>query len=84
MTHPMAIVGLILNMAGSLMLLWYPPKVTDYTPDGAAVSAGGTFSELPATLYGKQQYQLRRRGFNLAIALLVLGFLLQLLDLLRP
>ena len=65
------------------MLLWYPPKVTEYTAEGAAVSAGGSFSELPATPYGKRQYELRRRGFNLAIALLVLGFLLQLLDLLR-
>ena len=83
MAHALGIVGLVLNMAGALMLLWFPPKVPEYSPEGAAVSAGGSFSELPATPYGKRQYEIRRRGFNFAIALLVLGFLLQLVDLLR-
>ena len=83
MAHPMAIIGLISNMAGSVMLLWYPPKVTEYTAEGAAVSAGGSFSEMLPTPFGKRQYEIRRRGFNFAIALLVLGFLLQLLDLVR-
>jgi hypothetical protein len=80
MAHPFGIIGLIMNMGGSLMLLWSPPSVTGYSPEGARILGG--FSEMP-TPEGKRQYRIRREGFKLAIGLLFLGFFLQLLDLMR-
>jgi hypothetical protein len=86
MHHVWGIVGLGINMAASVMLLWFPPKVEAYTSDGLYVPDGGPFAELPVSGEGRRQnirqYRIRREGFRFAFALLFLGFLLQLLDLL--
>jgi hypothetical protein len=81
MAHPLGVIGLIVNMLGSLMLLWFPPSVSDYTREGAPIVGGwsGIASDV-----GKRKYRYRKDGFKFAIALLVLGFFLQLLDLLKP
>lgn len=77
--HPLGIVGLVLNMAGSMLLLWAPPGARGYRPDGSAV---GWFS-FRATPEGKRRYLLYANGFRLAVLLLVVGFFLQLLDLIN-
>jgi hypothetical protein len=77
--HPFGIIGLIMNMVGSLMLLWFPPSVTAYSSDGAPIIDWSG----PASEAGKRKYRLRKDGFKLAIALLFLGFFLQLLDLIK-
>jgi len=84
MHHPFGIAGLIVNMT-ALVLLWVnTPKVEEtdreWSPDG------GFFSEAPAPAEGRKhhirRFHVRREGFRLPFALLFLGFLLQLLDLL--
>jgi hypothetical protein len=77
MVHPLGIIGLIANMGGSVMLLWYPPSVSEYGKDGAPIVG---WSGTPSAK-GKRRYRIRKDGFNLAIGLLFLGFFLQLLDL---
>jgi hypothetical protein len=77
MAHPFGIIGLIVNMAASVMLLRFPPPVSEYTPDGAPI-IGWRGRPTPD---GKRHYELRKHGYKLAIALLFLGFFLQLLDL---
>jgi hypothetical protein len=78
--------GLCVNMAASILLLWFPPKVAEYTEDGLRIPDGGTFREIPATADGRRsnmrRYRVRRDGFRLEFAMLFLGFFLQLLDLL--
>ena len=85
MHHPLAIAGLIANIAASVLLLWFPPKV-EYTAEGLHVTDGGSYAELPASGEGVRdnlrRYRVRREGFQFALWLLILGFLLQLLDLL--
>lgn len=61
------------------MLLWYTPDLHGYQPDGSQ-RAWWSFGPTPQ---GKRRYKILRSGFRLAIAMLFLGFLLQLLDLLR-
>jgi len=84
--HFWGVAGLLFNMAAAVMLLWFPPKIEEYTPDGLWVPGGGPFSEIPANEEVRRRnvrrYQVRREGFRFAFALLFLGFLLQLLDLL--
>jgi hypothetical protein len=58
--------------------LRFPPPVSEYTPDGAPIIG---WSGRP-TVEGKRHYELRKDGYKLAMALLLLGFFLQLLDLL--
>jgi hypothetical protein len=83
MAHPFGIVGLIINMVGSLVLLWFPPTVEEYTPDGFKIS--GSLSELPESDAQRHEWQrnfrARKRAFRGAMALLLIGFTLQLLDL---
>jgi hypothetical protein len=75
--HPVGVVGLIVNMLAVLLLLRYPPTVTQFTPDGRPVIgwAGA------ATDAGKRRHRIGKHGYKFAIALLFLGFFLQLLDL---
>jgi hypothetical protein len=40
MAHPFGVVGLVLNIAGVVLLLWFPPTVSDYTEDGLKVMGG--------------------------------------------
>lgn len=76
--HPLAVLGLALNMAGAIMLLWFPPHVP-YRPNGQWV--GGTFSG-PPTKEGRRKYLWLKWGFRISILLFLLGFALQLTDLL--
>jgi hypothetical protein len=76
--HCVGILGLSFNMIASFILLWFPPSVREYTEEGApSVSFIG-----PPTAEGKRRHRIRKHGYSFAIALLILGFLLQLLDLL--
>jgi hypothetical protein len=77
--HAFGIVGLIINMFAVLLLLKYPPRVTEYTRDGRPIIGwGGVASEA-----GKRKYTMRKYGYQFAISLLFLGFFLQLLDLIK-
>jgi len=81
--HCVGIAGLVLNMAGSLLLIWFPPTVQEYTPEGVKIS--GSLSELPESDAQRHEWQrrfrARTRAFRGAIALLLIGFALQLVDL---
>lgn len=77
--HLWGVVGLASNTVGALMLLWFPPDTKGFQKDG---SWRGWWSTGP-TEKGKREYRYFRSGFQLAISLLALGFLLQLLDLLK-
>jgi hypothetical protein len=74
--HPIGMVGLAANTLGSLMLLWYPPDLRGYQPDG---SWHGWFAVAP-TPEGKREYASRREGYQLSVGLIALGFFLQLFD----
>lgn len=76
--HPLAVLGLALNMAGALMLLWFPPH-NPYLANGQWV--GGAFAG-PETPEGLRAYRRFKWGFRIAILLFLLGFALQLIDLL--
>jgi hypothetical protein len=79
MAHPLGMLGLIVNVAGTFLLLRFPPAVVQYTQDGRRVVEWvGT-----PTAEGKHRALLAMRGYPLGVSLLTLGFLLQLLDLLR-
>jgi hypothetical protein len=77
--HPLGIAGVVVNMAGVLFLLFYPPKIIEYTEDGRQ-KVEWVNDVKSAT--GQRRHRLRRDGYRLGIALLFLGFFLQLLDLL--
>ena len=83
-THWIGITGLALNMLGSGLLLWFTPGGNPYTADGLRIS--GAWSELPASDEQRQEVQRKHLRYALifrgAFALLVAGFLLQLVDLL--
>jgi nitrate reductase gamma subunit len=75
--HPLGIIGLTLNMIGAALLLWCPPGAGGYQKDGSMFA----WWHLPATPHGKRRYWLLTFGFRFGIALLVIGFLFQMLDL---
>jgi hypothetical protein len=77
MVHPFGMAGLISNMAGTLLLLRFPPDAHGYRPDGSVHA----WWQIPATRAGKRRYQFFRNGYQLSLGLLFLGFFLQLLDL---
>jgi len=77
--HVLAATGLIANIVGALLLIKFPAKVHGYLPDGRSY---GSFAG-PPTPEGLRRYRLGVRGFYSAIGALVLGFLLQLIDLLH-
>ena len=83
MNHPLGVWGLSINAAGTLLLLIFPPKVDRYTPDGVMIMGG--FSEIPDSAAQRRQwrraYLVRRWGYQVAVTMLLIGFLLQLLDL---
>jgi hypothetical protein len=87
MTHCLGIIGLATNMAGSVLLIWFPPTVSGYTADGSRISGGGAWSEHPASdaerQEGRRHYVRRQHLFRFAVALLAFGFFLQLVDLIR-
>ncbi len=83
--HLFGIVGLVLNAAATVLLMWFPPTVAEYTEDGTWVPGGGTFSELPASpeqrRLWQRRFKVRRWSFRGAMGLLFFGFALQLIDL---
>jgi hypothetical protein len=64
MPHPFRAVGLLLNLIGSLLLLYFPPTLRLFTGEG------------------RDTYIRHRIGFLSGAILMVLGFALQLVDLL--
>jgi hypothetical protein len=78
MSHHWGIAGLVLNMAGALLLIWCPPTVRTYTREG---SEQINFVNNPKP-ENRRRYLVRAWGFRVAIGTIVLGFLLQLIDLL--
>jgi hypothetical protein len=78
MHHPYGIAGLAANMLGSAVLLYFPPGTKGYQLDGSQHA----WWMLGPTEDGKREYWRLRNGFKLGFWLLLLGFLLQLLDLL--
>jgi hypothetical protein len=74
--HPLAAAGLVLNMVGAALLLRYPPAAVTLLEDGAEVSTW----VMPAT---KRRHVLQKWGFRMAIVALLIGFGLQLIDLLH-
>jgi hypothetical protein len=83
--HPLAFIGLVVNMVATLLLLWFPPTVQEYTADGHKISGGGAFSELPRDDEQRSrwrlQYNLRKATFRISMGLLLIGFALQMFDL---
>jgi len=78
MHHTYGIAGLIANILGTFMLLYFPPETKAYEPDGSEKVAWVG----PPTAAGRREYLKLKNGFKLGFWLLLLGFLLQLLDLL--
>jgi hypothetical protein len=80
MAHPLGIAGLALSMVGAGLLLWFPPVVPAvFTKEGSQFLS---WVNNP-TPEGLRRYARQKWGSRLAIGTLVLGFLLQLIDLLR-
>lgn len=77
MAHPFGIFGLCLTMIGTALLLKFPPGARGYQPDG---SWHGWWA-VRATPEGKRQYVLLTRGYRGALCLMIIGFALQLMDL---
>ena len=73
-------------MTGALMLLFYPPRVEGYTPDGDRVSGAGFWAELAQSDSERRnnlrRYALRKNLYRVAVMLLLVGFCLQAIDLL--
>lgn len=86
MAHPFGVAGLVLNMIGAVLLIWFPPTDRANTPEGWGTSGGGTFSELPHSTAenweGLRAFRRHRSLFRVALVLLFIGFSLQLVDLL--
>jgi hypothetical protein len=82
--HPLGVVGLVFNFAGALLLIWFPTAVGEYQPEG--VRQIGSMGNLPSSEEQRRWWQhkavCRKRLYYLAMLLLVVGFALQLLDLL--
>jgi hypothetical protein len=82
--HPIGVTGLVLNAAGTVLLLWYPPGSNPYTADGQEV--GGFWAELPQQIDQRELWKHLHKRYRLteraALVLLLIGFLLQLFDLL--
>ena len=78
LAHPLGVVGLAVNMAGSLLLL---PSHATWFADGSAAGASGSFRGAPVP-GGKLRYSLQQWRFRVAVGSLMIGFALQLIDLL--
>ena len=77
-THLLGVLGLICNTIGAVLLMCFPPLTQLATARGqeSLTWAGAASSE------GRRRDWLHREGFRVGVALLTLGFLLQLGDLL--
>jgi hypothetical protein len=84
MPHPLAIFGLITTIVGTLLLLRFPPTVQGFTADGDQIF--GVWREIAQSdaerFDNRRRYRDEQLGFFTAIWLIVLGFVLQLFDLL--
>jgi hypothetical protein len=82
--HLPGVIGLVLNMAGSILLLWSTPPAAEYTAAGLRLK--GVPWETPTEeelLRGRRHHRRMKLTFRLAVLLLLIGFTLQLIDLLR-
>jgi hypothetical protein len=78
MAHLPGVLGLVINIIGSILLLFGAPTVMTATMDGAVVPA--PYKTLHPTV--QKLYRPKRNVFFCGIAGLIIGFVLQLLDLL--
>ena len=79
-THPLAVTGLAFNMVGAVMLLWFPPSVRTFDDEGRELLTRVAIT--PVAPHGRLRHRLNQWGFRIAIVLFLLGFALQLIDLL--
>jgi hypothetical protein len=77
--HALAFVGLAANMIGTLLLLKFPPDLKGFPSQGSNRGQGFGVKASPEGLRLHQRFH---DGYKLALGLLLLGFFLQLLDLL--
>lgn len=77
-SHWPGVSGLVANMIGTVLLLWFPPVVKIFNQDGSEQVVWIR----PPSADGIRRYTIQIRGFRLAVALLFLGFFLQWLDML--
>lgn len=71
---PYQLCGLIFNIAGSLLLLLFPPATIQYTQAGQQIV---TWAGTPSPK-GKVLFVLQRFGSRVGFTLLLIGFVLQL------
>jgi hypothetical protein len=78
--HTLGIVGLVMNTVGAFGLIPFPPDLKGLRRDGTIPVPGAMALErwIPN---GRHLYRIQKIGFFTTIALLVIGFILQLLDL---
>jgi hypothetical protein len=76
--HPLSVAGLLLNTIGGLLLLFCPANPMTVTLDGAVSPVA--YKNLHPTV--RRRYLRQRIGFTAGMAGLILGFILQLIDLL--
>jgi hypothetical protein len=84
MKHLFSTLGLILDTVGASALLWFPPIISGYTSTGMPITSAwrqGSSSEIQPQEW-QRSFVRRVRRFRAAFGLLILGFLLQLVDVL--
>jgi hypothetical protein len=78
MAHPLGLIGLTINIIGSILLLFGAPTVMTATMDGAVVPA--PYKTLHPNV--QKLYRPKRIVFFCGVAGLIIGFILQAIDLL--
>jgi hypothetical protein len=78
--HTLGIVGLVMNTLGAFGLIPFPPDLKGVRRDGT-LSVPGAMGLIRLIPNGRHVYRIQKIGFFATIALLVVGFFLQLLDL---
>jgi len=78
--HTLGIVGLVMNTVGAFGLIPFPPDLKGIRPDGT-IPVPGAMALIRLIPNGRHVYLVQKIGFFTTIALLVAGFILQLLDL---
>jgi hypothetical protein len=85
--HPLGLIGLAMLVISGLGLLVIPSKLAQFFQDGSRSSGAGMWSELPKS-DAERASNLRKRlflqvAYALAIALFIVGSILQGIDLLQ-
>jgi hypothetical protein len=78
--HTLGIIGLVMNTVGAFGLIPFPPDLKGLHKDGT-IAVPGPLALQRLIPNGRHLYLVQKIGFFTTIALLVVGFILQLLDL---